>query len=149
MKSIFEQTTRDEITARINNLSANSAAQWGKMDVFQMLKHCTMFDEWTLGKGNPKYKQSFIGFLFGKMVLKKALQDGLPLKRNTPTIPEFKVSGKGDVEAEKAKWIGLLKEYESFSNPTFIHTFFGKLTPEQIGILAYKHADHHLRQFNS
>lgn len=31
----------------------------------------------------------------------------------------------------------------------FMHPFFGKITREQIGYLAYKHDDHHLRQFNA
>jgi len=44
------------------------------------------------------------------------------------------------------KWIGLLSESENYSNPKFVHDFFGKMTKEQIGILVYKHTDHHLRQ---
>jgi hypothetical protein len=49
---------------------------------------------------------------------------------------------------EKKKWIGLIDEYTEFSNPDFIHPFAGKMTEKQIGRLAYKHADHHMRQFN-
>ena len=55
----------------------------------------------------------------------------------------------GDIESEKKKWISLIEGYENYSNPGFIHDFFGKMTKEQIGILAYKHTDHHLRQFNA
>jgi len=29
-----------------------------------------------------------------------------------------------------------------------MHPFFGKMTKEQVGYLAYKHTDHHLWQFN-
>ena len=50
---------------------------------------------------------------------------------------------------KKKEWILLIKGYESYSNPTFIHDFFGKMTREEIGLLVYKHTDHHLRQFNS
>lgn len=50
-------------------------------------------------------------------------------------------------EGKKAEWISLINEYENYSNPKFIHDFFGKITKEQIGILVYKHTDHHLRQF--
>jgi len=28
------------------------------------------------------------------------------------------------------------------------YPFFGELSPEQAGQMAYKHIDHHLRQFN-
>ncbi|HLW39010.1 MAG TPA: hypothetical protein VKX31_01370 [Brumimicrobium sp.] len=40
-----------------------------------------------------------------------------------------------------------IKEYESYQNPNFVHDFFGEMTNEEIGILIYKHCDHHLRQF--
>ena len=147
MKSIFDKQTRDELTSRINSLNENSRAQWGKMNIYQMLKHCTLWEEWILSE--KKNKQTLIGRLFGKMVLKSILKDEKPLRRNTPTIPEFKIKeNNGNVESEKTKWISLIKEYSNFPNQDFIHTFFGKMTKEQIGYLAYKHSDHHLRQFN-
>jgi len=148
MKTVFDKTTREELIDRINTLTENSTAQWGKMNIYQMLKHCTLWDEWILSK--KKNKQSFIGRLFGKMALKNVLKDEMPLKRNTPTFPEFTIKEKnGNIEAERNKWAELINEYAHFSNDDFVHNFFGKLTNEQIGNLVYKHADHHLRQFNS
>jgi len=147
MKTIFDKSTRDELINRINTLNENSTAQWGKMNVYQMLKHCTLWEEWILGK--KKYKRVFIGFLFGKIALKSLLKDESPMGRNAPTIPAFKVKENGDVLAQRTKWVSLIEEHEHFSNDNFVHAFFGKMTKEQIGYLAYKHADHHLRQFNS
>jgi len=148
MKTIFDKATRDELIARINTLSENSTAQWGKMNAYQMLKHSTLWVEWVLA--DEKHKQAFIGRVFGKMALKGLLKDEGPLRRNTPTLPELKVQERnGDIESEKKKWIVLIAELAHFSNPDFVHTFFGKMTNEQIGYLAYKHTDHHLRQFNS
>lgn len=147
MKTIFDQTTREELTRRIGTVNENSKAQWGKMNIYQMLKHCTLWEEMALGK--TKYKRAFVGRLFGKIALKKVLKDDAPLTRSTPTLAELRIKGDGDVSAEKTKWISLIGEYEHFTDPGFIHPFFGKITKEQIGYLAYKHADHHLRQFNS
>ena len=59
MKTIFDKPTRDELINRINALNENSKAQWGKMSVSQMLKHCVQWEEMILGK--RVYKQSFIG----------------------------------------------------------------------------------------
>ena len=146
MKTVFDKATRDELVRRIHTLDQNSAAQWGKMTIYQMLKHCALWEEMALGR--QTYKRAFIGRIFGKMVLKGLLKDESTLKRNTPTIPEFRIRGNGDVIAERTKWIALIEEYGHFSNPDLIHPFFGKLTREQIGYLAYKHIDHHLRQFN-
>ncbi len=147
MKTVFDKITRDELISRINALNNNSTAQWGKMNIYQMLKHCTLWEEWVAGKAN--YKRVFIGRLFGKMALKNVLKDNKPLGKNSPTLSVLKIKENGDVAAEKAKWISLIEGYEHFSNANFVHAFFGKLTKEQIGFLAYKHADHHLQQFNS
>ena len=116
------------------------------MNVSQMLKHCTKWDEMALGK--KKYKQSFIGKLFGKRALKDMMKDK-PMKKNLPTVPSFKIKETANVEEDKMKWVKLMDEYNQFSNDNFIHPFFGAMTKEDIGLMAYKHADHHLRQFNS
>ena len=72
-----------------------------------------------------------------------------PMKPNLLTVPSFKISGNGDVAAIKAKWINVLGEHAEQKSSGFVHPFFGKLTAEQAGRIAYKHIDHHLRQFNS
>lgn len=147
MKTIFDKATRDELINRINLLNKNNKAQWGKMNFFQMLKHCSQWEEMALGK--KKYKQSFLGRLFGKMALKDFVKDETPFKQNVPTVPEFRIKEHtGDVELQRKKWINLIEEYTQFSNFDFVHPFFGKMNKEEIGYLAYKHTDHHLRQFN-
>ena len=150
MKTIFNKKTRDVLIYRINSLNENSTAQWGHMNVYQMVQHCIMFEEWILGVKKPVYKQVFIGRLFGKTALKGILKDESPLKRNTPTLPAFKIKETtGDTASGKKKWIALVESYAVFSNPAFVHFFFGKMTKEEIGYLVYKHTDHHLSQFYS
>lgn len=146
MHSIFDEATRIELIERINKVDENCTAQWGKMDVSQMLRHCVQWEEMILGK--RIYKQSFLGKLFGKMALKGMIKDDSPVKKNMPTVPEFKVMEKCDVATEKKKWLSLINEHIYVSHPNFVHPFFGKMTKEQVGLLAYKHTDHHLRQFN-
>ncbi|MBV8389907.1 MAG: DinB family protein [Mucilaginibacter sp.] len=145
MKTTLDKATRDELITRIQNLNENSQAQWGKMNVSQMIRHCTEWED--LASGKMKCKQVFVGRLFGKMALRSVLKDETPLKRNTPTAPELKTTGNGDVSAEKEKWISKLKEQGQFSHDGIVHPFFGKMTLEQVGVMDYKHIDHHLRQF--
>ncbi len=147
MKTIFDKQTRDELINRIHSLNENSTPQWGKMNIYQMLKHCTLFEDMISGR--KKYKLTLPGRLFGKMVLKTLLKDGKPMPKNSPTVPELRVKENGDVASEKAKWIALIEEHAHFSNDGIIHPFFGKMTIEQIGYLTYIHYDHHLRQFKS
>lgn len=150
MKTIFDETTREELIRRIQLLEKSNTAQWGKMNVYQMTKHCTIWDEWVLGVHKPKYKQEFIGLIFGKMALRTFVKDDRPIKKNVPTSKPFIVKERdGDLEMQKKIWIGLIDAYKNFSNPAFIHDFFGKMTREEIGIFAYKHSDHHLRQFGA
>jgi hypothetical protein len=148
MKTIFDKTTRDELITRINTLNENNTAQWGKMNVYQMLKHCRMWEEWM--QSNEKHKRAFVGLLFGKMALKGVMKDESPLMRNSPTIPELRIKEQsGDIASEKKRWIMLIEQYPNYSDAGFVHSFFGKMTKEQVGYMAYKHTDHHLRQFNS
>ena len=115
-----------------------------------MVKHNTYWNGWILGKDNHTYKQAFIGKIFGKLALIKMIKDEKPLDKNIPTSAQFKVKEiAGNIENEKENWISLLNEYENYSNPDFIHDFFGKMTKEQVGYLVYKHTDHHLRQFGA
>jgi len=148
MKTIFDKSTRDELIKRINTLNENSMAQWGRMNIYQVLKHCRLWEEMIAGK--IKCKRVFIGRLFGKLALKNTLKDASPMMKNAVTSPELRVKeSNGDIISEKATWIALIEGHEHFSNPGFVHPFFGKMTKEQVGFFAYKHIDHHLRQFNS
>ena len=150
MKTIFDESTRNELIDRIHNLNEDAHAQWGKMNLYQMLVHCTTWEEWMQGKGNPVYKQAFLGKIFGKIGLRRMIRDDKPIDKGVPTSEQFKIKEtSGDITQKKKEWIQLIKEYESYSNPTFIHDFFGKMSREEVGLLAYKHTDHHLRQFNS
>lgn len=113
-----------------------------------MIKHCEYWERWIQGDGEFNYKQSILGILLGKWMLHRTLKNEKPLAKNIPTSEPFVVREKsGDLEASKQQWIDRIASYASFSNPSFVHDFFGKMTDDQIGKFAYKHTDHHLRQF--
>ena len=146
METTFEIQTRAELINRIHLLKENTTSQWGKMNAYQMVKHCRLWEEMMQSKTN--LKRTFIGRIFGKMALKSVLENENPLKRSTPTIPSLTIKETtGDFGNEKKRWITNLEKYSNFDNDNFQHVFFGKMTKEQIGQMAYKHTDHHLRQF--
>lgn len=150
MKTIFESSARDQLIDRIYSLDENTKARWGKMNFFQMTKHCTTWNEWVLGKKDHVYKQDFLGKLFGKWALISNTKDDKPIGKNMPAGKAFTIQEKnGDINIQKSIWVSQILAYEYFSNDGFIHDFFGKMTKEQIGIFAYKHNDHHIRQFNA
>lgn len=149
MKTVFEKSTRDELINRINSLTEKKTALWGKMNVYQMTKHCNIWHQWVLGIDNKiEYKQNFMGKLIGKRILKSNTKNDKPLGKNAPAGSDFTVKEKsGNLEKQKMTLVKLIEHYGHYDNPNFIHDFFGKMTKEQIGIFSYKHTDHHLRQF--
>lgn len=149
-KTIFDPGVREELISRIESLSNNHHAQWGKMDVLQMIDHMNIWNSWVLGKNDLSHKQSFLGKLIGKWMLKKDTKDDRPMGKGMPAGKGFIASEANDnLEKLKEKWVSLVQAYEDFSDTYFLHDFYGKMTREQLGIFAYKHMDHHLRQFDA
>lgn len=144
MKTITDKQVAESLIERINALTEESRPLWGKMTACQMLKHLSMWEDMAMG--NTLYRQSFIGRLFGKIALKDMMKDE-PMKPGLPTVPSFKISGDGDMAAEKRRLINLIRLHTQYAGQGFVHPFFGKLTAQQAGQMAFKHADHHLRQF--
>ncbi len=146
METIFDKITATGLIERIAALRPDSKAQWGKMDVSQMVRHCILSEEMYLSK--KKYDRLFIGRLFGKTALRGIVKDAAPMKKNLPTHKTFKIKGAGNLEKEKQQWIALLKEYQDYTTEALLHPFFGRMSKEEIGYYVFKHTDHHLRQFN-
>ena len=147
MKTIFNEADKNEIISRIEKLTPETQHVWGKMNVGQMLAHCALGAEWPTGsvviKSSPI---AFIGQFFKKSLIHSDKQFG----KNSPTAPELTMVDQKDFEKEKAAFIAAINKLNAGGEKgikTEKHAFFGKMTPEEWGILNYKHADHHLRQF--
>jgi len=52
MKNVFQREVVDELISRIDNLQPASERQWGKMDVAQMMAHCSAGLDMASGKLN-------------------------------------------------------------------------------------------------
>ena len=147
MKTLFDDVSRQELISRLDKLTTESQPRWGKMRVSQMVKHCRLWEEMI--HENKLFKRPFIGRLIGPMILKKVLQSP-EFRKNSPTIPQMRVTDTSvDLKDERRRLIALVNSYPQYAWPdnSFIHPFFGKMTRDQIGKLAYLHMDHHLKQF--
>ncbi len=74
----------------------------------------------------------------------------IPIPREkAKTAPELVSEATYKIETEKARFKDLLERVVARprNGEWPIHSFFGKLTGDQYGKLAYKHTDHHLQQF--
>jgi hypothetical protein len=134
---------------RINSLKPDSQRQWGKMNVGQMMAHCSNALETNLG--DKQAKRGFMALLFGKLA-KKSVLNGRPFKKGLPTDPSFVVTDERDFKHEQQRLIKLLTRF-SQTKPEVLaqvpHPFFGPLTGEEWNMLNAKHLDHHLQQFGS
>jgi hypothetical protein len=146
MKRLSDPGASQEILNRINSLTATSAAAWGKMNVSQMLVHCRLWVENSMGRS---LSRTFFGKLFGGMVNNRVLQD-IPIKKNMPTDKRFVNQPCEGFEAERDKLKEAINKFVE-SSPGGLsadpHPFFGKMNPDEWNILVWKHLDHHLRQF--
>ena len=150
MKNLFEAVTVNEIQERMAHLKPDSEPQWGKMNVSQMLAHCSAWMEMVAGLNSPP--RSLIGRIFGRVAKAKVLGGEEPIGRNMPSEKSLIVSDEREFVSERDR---LLKWTDTFAAggpsgcTTHPHCFFGPMTPLEWASLAYKHLDHHLRQFGA
>jgi hypothetical protein len=150
MKSLYNANDTVEIQRRLAALTGDRQALWGKMNVGQMMAHCVVALEAATGEREIPHR--LIGRLLGRLVKPLALGNDKPLKRNSPTAPEFVIAGDRNFEDERARLAALIDRFATAGPAgctTRPHAFFGPMTPEEWAILNYKHLDHHLRQFNA
>ena len=147
MKSLFDAATADELKQRLAKLTPQTQHLWGKMNVAQMMAHCSVAMEVSLG--DKMMRQDFAGKVFGKWAKASILGDK-PMSKSLPTDKSYVVSDDRDFELERRRLAGYIDRFQAGGPKgctTGPHSFLGKLTPEEWSVLNYRHLDHHLQQF--
>jgi hypothetical protein len=150
MKSLFDAGAATEFKSRLQHLRADARPQWGKMNPAQAMAHCAAALELALGDHKPP--RMMIGRVIGRIIKPLALGNDEPMRRNSPTVPGFEVSDPRDLDAERSRLNATIDRFVAAGRAgitTHPHSFFGRLTPDEWGVLQYKHLDHHLRQFGA
>jgi hypothetical protein len=148
MHNVYEAATVAELTARINRLTPSTVPQWGKMSVDQMLAHCNVTYDMAYTDLYPK--AGGIQRLLLKLFVKQAVVGPKPYPRNSPTAPQFRMSGAKDFAHERSKLIDYMHRVQRDGARAFEgreSLSFGQLTAAEWNTLFYKHLDHHLTQF--
>ena len=148
MKSLFEPAEVNEITDRMARLRSDSEPQWGKMNVAQMLAHCSAAIGMAEGKVTPP--RILLGRVLGPLAKKSLIGNGEPMHRNSMTEKSVLVTDERDFKVERQRLRESIDHFAS-GGPGICtkhpHFFFGPLTPVEWAVLMYQHLDHHLRQF--
>ncbi len=148
MASVFDPKDVEIVLSRIEKLTPETQAQWGKMDVAKMLAHCNVSYEMAFEVKHPPAKGLKKTVL--KWFVKPIVVSEKPYKKNSPTASAFKIVDSKVFETEKER----LKKYiqttlskgEAYFDGKESNSF-GKLSSREWNNMFYKHLDHHLSQF--
>ncbi len=148
MGSILKESDRAEIVRRMRSLSESSTRRWGSLDVAGMLQHLRLSARMTLGDLSVPSANKRV---FQVFPLKHLILYVLPFPKGAPTAPDLKPSAATSFEDERAALLELLERIgtgpHEGAGPA--HPLFGPLTWPEWGVVTYKHANHHLKQFGA
>lgn len=152
MPDFFDRATADELLERIGRLTPDTQAQWGKMNVAQMLAHCSKaFDSVYSAdylRDNPRPNAVLKWVL--RLVAKPIVVGDTPYRKNSRTAPSFIVADERDFKTERDRLAAYIEQAHAEGRAGFegreSHSF-GPLTADEWSTLFYKHTDHHLTQF--
>ena len=148
--NLFDSAKREEIVNRINKLTPENKAAWGKMNANQMICHCTDGLRGSLGELTDKTDESnFVSRSLVKWLVLYVIQ----IPKDVPTskrVDQMKDGTKPtDFESDRQTLLEFIEKMTSKSDDFAWtpHFKFGALSRAQWGILSSKHLDHHLKQF--
>lgn len=148
MKNVFNQADVGDFLNRINKLTPETKANWGKMNVNQMLAHCNVTYEFVYDNIHPK--PNAVKKFFIQVFAKSIVVGDKPYKQNSPTAPEFIIKDERIFEKEKQRLIDYLNKTMQLSEAHFdgkeSHAM-GNLSKKEWNTMFSKHLDHHLTQF--
>lgn len=148
MKTFGDPSVRDVVRRRLESLSPASERKWGSMTVAQMLRHLDGAQSRLLDGGEfpPMRRQP-------TLVRIMALRTPMPWPKGVPTgaDPTATEVPEEEFEAYRTRVLEGVGRFGAWTKTTDtpVHPAFGDLTPWEWQRWAYRHADHHLRQFSA
>jgi hypothetical protein len=145
VKSLWQENVRLQLLRRIESVQPGTRPLWGKMSAPRMIRHLSQSLAMASGELPVAGKKVPIRYF----PIKQLFVYVLPLPKGLPTAPELL---EGDGESIDSARADLSRNLDAFVargervlQPD--HPVFGKMTANLWGVLMYRHADHHLRQF--
>ena len=146
MKTLWNERDRDSLLARVERLRPDAPAKWGKFTAPKMLAHVNDALRMSSGILPTSLKRTPLRF----PVFKQVGVYFAPWPKGVPTVPELLSRGESaDWEAERAAFpvavAGFVTRPKDAALP--LHPAFWRLSRRAWGRLAWRHIDHHFRQF--
>ena len=150
MKTVADPDVRTQVVARLRRLTPETARRWGTMTPHEMLCHLGDASEMVL-RVRPRTKpiQPVARPIFKTVALWTPLRAPRGVKTNPEHDPKAAGTRPSDFEADRRRVTAALEAIAA-ADPAALETAHGML-----GVMslrdwqrwAYKHTDHHLRQF--
>lgn len=147
MKTLQDEKCRAALIERLNKLSPESKAVWGRMNVDQMMSHLVQSGELPFVATVPDRSSLF------SRVMKPLVLYLLPMPKEIKTSAEIDQQQDGrkpeGLDADRTRVIQEIDRLGTLpvDHECLYHPFFGKLSAKEWAVLGHKHIDHHLRQF--
>ena len=146
MKNFTNPDTKKGFIHRINKLTPDSKAKWGKMNVAQMLNHLNEF--MLIVNDKKEMKQSKLVAIFsafiGKIIKARIINSNRPLPKNLGNAP---LPVANNFEAEKEQLINSITNLNLNQATKKPLSIFGKLSSKEWDNFLSKQFEHHLAQF--
>ena len=146
-KNLLIKEAAEQIINRAKELQPGSKAVWGKMNATEMLLHCNRCNEQIFEGGQFEKGTTVKQYLLRILALYIAPR----FKKGLHGDPRNETKGKiavSQFEKERERFIALVGRFPDHKKPMVLpHVAFGTISTREWGIAAYKHMDHHLRQF--
>jgi hypothetical protein len=145
MPTVWDAPIRADLVRRVQALTPGHAARWGRFTSAAMVAHLNEATRMALGELDVRAKAPpFLRLAPVRYLLIHVL----PMPRSAPTAPELLArSSTADLAAEQQAFAALFDRLGAAATLAPSHPAFGPMTRDDWGVLAHKHADHHLRQF--
>lgn len=148
--NLFHGPDLARIRKRLASLTPDAERRWGRMSPHQAICHQADALEMALGRRPSTPRKPSMPLPLLKFV---ALRLPVAWPQGVPTVKEAdqEIDGTqpGDFDEDRDRVDQLLQEFAQAPDNTkqLVHPIFGRLSVADWGRWAYRHSDHHLRQF--
>lgn len=145
-RTIFASADLNALLGRLDRLTPDAKARWGKMTAPQMVCHLSDALRVNLGELPAEFRQGPLA----NPVVRWLLAYVVPFpKAKAETAPEMLTTQPSDWHADLARARDYLRAaaQRGANGRWATHPAFGDISGTMHGVFTYKHVDHHLRQF--
>jgi hypothetical protein len=147
-RNLLHKDSAELLISRLQNLRPDTAPRWGSMTATEMLLHCNKVHQYLLSPPASSGKNTSLKQYLIRWVVLYLIPN---FPRNAQAPKQVRTKGAIADAAfgeQKQAFIEIIRRFPRHGAPIqHHHPYFGNLSTKQWGLSAWKHADHHLRQF--